>query len=87
MRQYRVAEAARAERLNTAAGVNADAGGEANQRSGNYVAAVVLFAVALFFAGMATKLRSLRKQEVLLALGWVVFLGTAVWVATLPVTI
>jgi hypothetical protein len=36
---------------------------------------------------MATKLRSLRKQEVLLALGWVVFLGTAVWVATFPVTI
>jgi hypothetical protein len=87
MRQYRVAEAARAERLNTAAGVNADAGSEANHRSGNYVAAVVLFAVALFFAGMATKLRSLRKQEVLLALGWVVFLGTAVWVATFPVTI
>jgi hypothetical protein len=87
MRQYRVAEAARAERLNTAAGVNADAAGEANQRSGNYVLAVVLFAVALFFAGMATKLRSLRRQEVLLVLGWVVFLGAAVWVATFPVTI
>jgi hypothetical protein len=87
MRQYHVAEAVRAERLNTAAGMDADAAGEANQRSGNYVAAVVLFAVALFFAGMATKLRSLRKQEVLLVLGWVVFLGTAAWVATFPVTI
>jgi hypothetical protein len=86
-RQYHLAEEMRAERLNTAAGKNADAAGEANQRSGNYVAGVVLFAVALFFAGMATKLRSLRKQEVLLALGWVVFLGTAVWVATFPVTI
>jgi hypothetical protein len=87
MRQYRVAEAVRAERLNTDAGVHSDAAGEANQRSGNYVAALVLFAVALFFAGMATKLRSLRKQEVLILLGWVVFLGTAVWVATFPVTI
>jgi hypothetical protein len=87
MRQYRVAEAARSERLNTAAGVSTDAAGEANERSGNYVLAVVLFAVALFFAGMATKLRSLRKQEVLLVLGWVLFLGAAVWVATLPVTI
>jgi hypothetical protein len=86
-RQYRVAEAARSERLNTAAGVSTDAAGEANERSGNYVLAVVLFAVALFFAGMATKLRSLRKQEVLLVLGWVLFLGAAVWVATLPVTI
>jgi hypothetical protein len=87
MRQYRVAEALRAERLNTAAGVQADAAGEANQRSGNYVLALVLFAVALFFAGMATKLGSLGKQEVLLVLGWVVFLGTAAWVATFPVTI
>jgi hypothetical protein len=87
MRQYRVAEAVRSERLNTAAGVSTDAAGEANERSGNYVLAVVLFAVALFFAGMATKLRSLRKQEVLLVLGWVVFLGAAVWVATFPVTL
>jgi hypothetical protein len=87
MRQYRVAEALRAERLNTAAGAQADAAGEANQRSGNYVLALVLFAVALFFAGMATKLGSLGKQEVLLVLGWVVFLGTAAWVATFPVTI
>jgi hypothetical protein len=63
MRQYRVAEAARSERLNTAAGVSTDSAGEANERSGNYVLAVVLFAVALFFAGMATKLRSLRRQE------------------------
>jgi hypothetical protein len=87
MRQYHVAEATQAARLNTAAGEHADAAGDANQRSGNYVAALVLFAVALFFAGMATKLRSLRKQEVLVALGWVVFLGTAAWVATFPVTI
>jgi hypothetical protein len=87
MRKYRVAEAVQAERLNTAAGVRADAAAEANQRSGNYVLALVLFAVALFFAGMATKLRSLRRQEVLMALGWVVFLGTAAWVATFPVTI
>jgi hypothetical protein len=86
MRQYRVAEAVRAQRLNTAAGMHADAAGEANQRSGNYVLALVLFAVALFFAGMATKLRSPGKQEVLLVLGWVVFLGAAVWVATFPVT-
>jgi hypothetical protein len=86
MPQYRVSEAVRSARLNTAAGEHANAAQEANERSGNYVLAVVLFAVALFFAGMATKLRSLRKQEVLLVLGWVVFLGTAAWVATFPVT-
>ena len=33
------------------------------QRSANYVLAVVLFAVALFFAGMSTKLRGARAAE------------------------
>jgi hypothetical protein len=87
MRQYRVAERVRSERLNTAAGEHADAAEEANQRSGDYVLAVVLFAVALFFAGVATKLQSLRGQEVLAVLGWLVFLGTAAWLTTLPVTV
>jgi hypothetical protein len=87
MRRYRVAERVRSERLNATAGTHADAAEEANQRSGDYVLAVVLFAVALFLAGMATKLRSLRAQEALAVLGWLVFLGTAAWLATLPVTV
>jgi hypothetical protein len=86
MPQYRVAEAVKSERLNVAAGVYADAAGVANQRSNNYVLAVVLFAASLFFAGISTKLDSLRQREVLLALGWLIFLGTAVWVATFPVS-
>src|SRR5206468_7822951 len=53
MPQYRLAETAQSERLNTAAGAHADAAGNANQRADNYVLAVVLFAVALFFAGMS----------------------------------
>ena len=84
MPQYRVAEAVQASRLNRAAGVHADAAGEANQRSNNYVLAVVLFATALFFAGISTKVRALRQREVLLALGWIIFLGTAIWMATFP---
>ena len=84
--QYRVAEQVASDRLNRAAGVHADAAGTANQRSDNYVLAVVLFATSLFFAGISTKLRSLRQREVLLALGWTVFLGTAIWVATFPIT-
>ena len=86
MPQYRVAEAEQASRLNAAAGVHADAAGQANQRSDNYVLAVVLFAASLFFAGISTKLRALGQREALLAIGWVLFLGTAVWVATFPVT-
>ena len=36
------------------------------QRSANYVLAVVLFAVALFFAGMSTKLRGTARMALLL---------------------
>src|SRR5512133_3977699 len=53
MPQYRVSEAVKSERLNTAAGVHADAAATSNQRADNYVLAVVLFAASLFFAGIS----------------------------------
>jgi hypothetical protein len=56
------------------------------QRSANYVLGVVLFAVSLFFAGMSTKLRGDWTRKVLLAVGCAVFIGTAVWIATFPVS-
>jgi hypothetical protein len=86
MPQYRVAEAIKAERLNTAAGGHADDAGTANQHGDNYMLAVVLFSLSLFFAGISTKLRALRQREVLLALGWLIFLGTVIWVATFPIS-
>ena len=46
----------------------------------------MLFAASLFFAGIATKLRSVGQQEALLVIGWVIFLSTAVWVVTLPLS-
>ena len=57
------------------------------QRSANYVSAVVLFAVALFFAGMSTKLRGDGVRKVLLIVGCLIFLGTAAWIATFPVSL
>lgn len=86
MPQYRVAEAVTSARLNASAGVHANAAGTANQRADNYVLAVVLFASSLFFAGISTKVRSLGQREVLLGFGWAIFLVTAVWLATFPVT-
>ncbi len=85
MAQYRVAETVKSERLNEAARVRHAAALTANQRADNYVLALVLFAASLFFAGISTKVRSLRQREVLLGLGWVFFLATAVWIATFPV--
>jgi hypothetical protein len=85
MPQYRVAEAVKSERLNEVAQVRHKASQTANQRADNYVLALVLFAASLFFAGISTKVHSLRQREVLLGLGWVFFFATAVWIATSPV--
>jgi hypothetical protein len=57
------------------------------QRASNYVLGVVLFASALFFAGMSTKLTAPRLRVAMLALGCTVFLLTAVWIATSPVSV
>jgi hypothetical protein len=57
------------------------------QRASNYVLAVVLFAVALFFAGMSTKLTAAGLRTAMLAVGWIVFLGAAVWIATSPMSV
>ena len=57
------------------------------QRASNYVLAVVLFAVALFFAGMSTKLGTAGLRATMLTVGWIVFLGAAAWVATSPMSV
>ena len=57
------------------------------QRADNYVLAVVLFAVSLFFAGISTRLHRTGPRAAILALGYVLFVGTVVWIATFPVTI
>lgn len=87
MPQYEVAEnAASASKVQEAEQAVASAQ-EANQRSDNYVLAVVLFAASLFFAGISTKLSMPRQKMLLLGLGYVLFVGTAAWVATFPVTV
>ena len=58
-----------------------------NQRSDNYVLAVVLFASALFFAGISTKLDRLRFRTAIVVFGYVLFVGTTIWLATFPVTV
>jgi hypothetical protein len=57
------------------------------QRSTNYMLGVVLFAVSLFFAGISTKLKGRGARTALLAVGSLVFLGTAVWIATSPISV
>jgi hypothetical protein len=87
MPQYRLAATAEANRLDTAAESSAATVQRDVQRSSNYVLGVVLFAVSLFFAGISTKLGDERLRGITLGLGWLVFLGAAVWVATFPLSI
>jgi hypothetical protein len=87
MPQYQLAAREEAEQLDRRAETLAAAVRRNIQRSTNYVLGVVLFAVALFFAGMSTKLASPGPRIALLAVGCLVFLGTAVWVATFPVSV
>jgi hypothetical protein len=87
MPDYRLAATADAERLDRQAEASAAIVERDIQRADNYVLGVVLFAVTLFFAGMTTKLGDPRLRRITLALGWLVFAGTAVWMATSPVSI
>lgn len=87
MPQYRLAARAASERLEAQADGFAAQVLRNIQRASNYVLAVVLFASALFFAGMSTKLTTPRLRVVMLAIGCTVFLLTAIWIASSPVSI
>jgi hypothetical protein len=84
MPEYRVAEADEAARLNTVADDRSEDASRANEHSDKYMLAVVLFASSLFFAGMSTKVRSIRQQEVLVGLGAAIFIAATVLLATFP---
>jgi hypothetical protein len=87
MRQYRLAARKEAAELDAEAEAWAGKARTNVQRATNYVLGVVLFAAALFFAGMSAKLRTRRLRTVLLTFGLVVFLGTVAWIATFPISI
>jgi hypothetical protein len=86
MEEYQVEAQAEAQRLDRESEASAAAVRRDIQRSANYVLAVVLFAVALFFAGISVKLADERLRAVLLGVGYVVFLGAVAWVATFPIS-
>jgi hypothetical protein len=87
MPEYRLAAQAEAERLEADAERWSATARENVQQATNYVLGVVLFAGVLFFAGMSTKLRTPLLRRVLLGLGVTVFVATAVWLATFPVSV
>jgi hypothetical protein len=86
MDEYQLEAAIEAERLDAEAEVLGATVRRNVQRAGNYVLGVVLFAVALFFAGMSAKLTGRGVRTAMLVIAGVVFVGTAVWIATFPVS-
>lgn len=87
MEEYQLEAQAEAERLEDRADELAADAGRANQRSDNYVISAVLFATALFFAALASKMKSRRYQNASLVVAFVVFLGTLGYVLSLPIEI
>ena len=85
--EYRLDAIAEAERLDAEAEELTATVQRDIQHATNYVLAVVLFAVALFFAGISTKVGGLRARKALVGLGTAVFLGTTAWIATFPISL
>jgi len=85
--QYHLEARAQAEHLDTQAALYTAGALRNLQRASNYVLGVVLFASALFFAGLSTKLKSPRLRVTMLCVGCAVFLLTALWIATSPVSV
>ena len=48
---------------------------------------MVLFSVALFFAGISSRLGVPRARAVILSVGCAVLLGTIAWMATFPINL
>ena len=87
MPEYQLAARAKASELQATAEAWSAKARTDVQRATNYVLGVVLFAAALFFAGMSAKLRTRRIRLVLFLFGLAVFVGTVAWLATFPVSV
>jgi hypothetical protein len=85
MPQYRLKAQTQADGLEQTAAAASQRAKDANQHADNFMLAVVLFAMSLFFAGISAKLHSFRARAAILGLGWLVFVVALVWIATLPV--
>jgi hypothetical protein len=87
MPQYKLAAKAQTRRLDAKAEATSAEARRDLQRASNYVLGAVLFAVTLFFAGISTKLSGSWPRVVTLALGWTIFIGIVIWIATSPVSV
>jgi hypothetical protein len=69
MPEYRVVASVEAQRLEALAETQSAVARQANQRSDNYVLMTIVFATVLFFAGISSKMDTLRARVLLLSVG------------------
>jgi hypothetical protein len=84
MKEYRLAATAQADRLERKAERSASEARTANQRSDNYVLMTIVFATVLFFAGISSKMDTVRARTFLLSVGVLILFTAMVIVATFP---
>jgi hypothetical protein len=84
MDQYVLAAAVEAQQKLTEAGEHTDAALTANQNSDNHVLMAVALALAIFFAGVSSKLAAVRNRQFAILLSAVIFLGAGTVLAFLP---
>jgi hypothetical protein len=87
MPEYKLAATAKADRLEVQAAASSHRVRRFIQRADDYALVVVLFASSLFFAGISTRLHSSRTRTVVLGLGYALFVGSVIWIATFPVSV
>jgi hypothetical protein len=85
--EYRLAAVAEADRLEEKAADESRAAESHVRRADVYTLCVVMFATSLFFAGISTRMRTEQTRAAILGMGWLLFLGTAAWMATFPAAV
>ena len=84
MEEYVLADTLAAADLVTEAGEHTEAALTANQNSDNHVLTAVALALAIFFAGVSSKLADHRNRLFAISLSAVIFLGAATVLLLLP---
>ena len=87
MATYEVAAGQEAARLDADAEASSAVVAKNIQRSSNYVLTVVMYTIALLFAGMAARVTNRRLRGGVVLAGYVLFLAALAWTATFPVSL
>jgi len=87
MPQYASAALTEADRLEASGAVEARKAQDHVQHADRYTLCVVLFATALFFAGISTRLRTKNTRATVLGMGWILFVAALAWMITFPTSL